>query len=36
VADSLLDIGNHLAGIGFIPTAVQIFGSGAELDHKIA
>jgi hypothetical protein len=36
VANSLLDIGNHLASIGLIPTAVEIFGSEAELDEQIA
>jgi hypothetical protein len=34
--DVALHIREHLTGVGLVPAAVQVLGSGAELDGKIA
>ena len=36
MADMPLNIRDGLAGIGFVPTSVQIFGDPPELDDEIA
>ena len=36
MADMLLDIGNDLTGIGFVPAPVQVLGDEPELDDEVA
>jgi hypothetical protein len=36
VTESPLDVGNHSAGIGFIPTSIEVLGHDPELDDEIA
>ena len=33
---SLLDIGDHLSGIGLVPAAIKVLRGEPELDNKIA
>jgi len=36
MSDPLLDIGNYLTGIGFVPALVQFLGKIAKLDDQVA
>jgi hypothetical protein len=36
MTESPLDVGNHLAGIGFIPASIEVLGHDPELDDEIA
>jgi hypothetical protein len=33
---SLLNVGDHLPGIGLIPAAIELLGRDPELNHEIA
>jgi hypothetical protein len=36
MADVILDVGDDLTGIGFVPAPVQFFGHDPELDDEVA
>ena len=36
MADVLLDIGNHLPGIGLVPAPVEVLGHHPKLDDEVA
>jgi hypothetical protein len=36
VPDSLLNVGNELAGVGLIPPAIEFFSHDSELDDQVA
>ena len=36
MSDVLLNVGNDLPGIGFVPVAVQLLGHPPELDDEVA
>jgi hypothetical protein len=36
MADSLLDVGDHLPAIGLVPAPIEILGGDAELNYEIA
>jgi len=36
MTDLLLDVGDHLPGIGLVPAAIELLGGKSELNHEIA